>query len=294
MFSQYFGQYLLNKQLLTAEQLTDAMALERLVRVKLGVLAINAGMMTAQQVEEVHELQRTKDKRFGELAIEKGYLTFSQLEDLLQIQGSRHLSLSQAIIDRGYMDLAQLEIVLERYKEESSLSSEQLQAIQTVNFDEASRAFLDFSAAGGMGEVYHDYVSLILRNIVRFLGDEPMLFPNVSLVEKGDGWVFTQSITGEMDLFTGFIMNDAVLLAVARCYSQEDLTEVDELARDSVAEFLNLANGIFCINASDKGLNLNLEPQKLVRDGDFKQIKGYKVPIQMSAGKFDLIIGCKK
>ena len=178
MFNQHFGQYLLNQKIITAAQLIEVMDYERSVRVKLGVLAINAGLMTGAQVETVHHLQRLKDKRFGELAVEQGYLTYPQLEDLLQNQHSRHLGLSQVIIDKEYLTLEQLEGILISYKAESQLSEEQLQAIGVMNLDQAGVAVLDFSAAGSQEKVYHDYIGLLQRNIVRFLDVDPVLGKN--------------------------------------------------------------------------------------------------------------------
>jgi CheY-specific phosphatase CheX len=291
MFSQYFGQYLLNKGILTSEKLSDVLAYERSVHVKLGVLAISAGMMNAAQVEEVHELQRIKDKRFGEIAIERGYLTFAQLEDLLQQQGSRQLSLSQAIIDREYMTLAGLEAALESYKRDNSLSKEQLDAIKTVDFDRLVRAFLDFSEAGGLSEAYYDYVALILRSIMRFLNEVPVISRNIPLEGKVQGWTVVQDIIGEIDLATAIAAEDTALLEIARRYSQEDLKEIDELAKDSMAEFLNLANGIYCVNASDKGLELNLEPQSVASSPEFAHVKGSIVPIDLPFGKIKLVVG---
>ena len=75
MFSQYFGHFLLNRELITREQLTDALTFQQSVHVKFGVIAIDEGYMTPLQVEEVHEKQKQADKRFGEIAIELGYLT---------------------------------------------------------------------------------------------------------------------------------------------------------------------------------------------------------------------------
>ncbi|HOA79999.1 MAG TPA: chemotaxis protein CheX, partial [Defluviitaleaceae bacterium] len=65
MFTQYFGNYLLNKGYLTAEQLHDALEEIKDARLKLGVLSVNAGYMTAEQTEEVNEAQKKYDKRFG-------------------------------------------------------------------------------------------------------------------------------------------------------------------------------------------------------------------------------------
>ena len=84
MFSQYFGNYLLNRGIIKPEQLTDALEYQRSVHLKLGVIAVNAGYMTPAQVEEIHNMQKKVDKRFGELAIEKGYITGQQLKKCWQ------------------------------------------------------------------------------------------------------------------------------------------------------------------------------------------------------------------
>lgn len=295
LLNQYFGQYLFNKGIINAEQLTKAIGYERSVRLKLGVLAINAGILNAAQVETIHELQKSKDKRFGELSVELGYLTLAQLEELLEVQKRRYMSLSQAIIDLGYLSLADLEQALNDYKRESNFSQEQWQALNTIDFEQAARAFLDFSAAGGTGEIYYDYVALLLRNMVRFLNEEPVLEKNAA-IEKitVDNWLVGQDIVGEVELFTGLVMDDSAFLEVARRYSEEELPEIDELAIGSSAEFLNVVNGIFCVNASDQGVNLDLKPQTVEKRQTLSLHKGYRIPILLSWGKIELIIAERK
>lgn len=86
MFNQYFGNYLLEKNLIKPEELRMVLAQQQSVKVKLGVLAIDAGYMNAEQVDKIHKLQAAKDKRFGELAIEEGYLIENQVVELLNAQ----------------------------------------------------------------------------------------------------------------------------------------------------------------------------------------------------------------
>ena len=285
MFNQHFGQYLLNQQKITAKQLIEIMDYERSVRVKLGVLAMDAGLMTGAQVETIHHMQRIKDKRFGELAVEQGYMTYDQLEDLLQNQHSRHLGLSQVIIDKEYLTLEQLEAVLLSYKVDSQLSAEQLQAIDVLNLDQT-----DFKSAGSQEKVYHDYIGLLQRNIVRFLDADPAIGKNAPIDHTLSKWLVQQTITGEISLFTGLAMDDDTLLEIARHYSGEVLTEIDELAKDSAAEFLNMVNGIFCVNASNQGVELDLQLQTIVQNQLPTFKNGYRIPITLSFGKIDVIL----
>lgn len=289
MFNQHFGQYLLNQNKITTKQLIEVMDCERAIRVKLGVLAMDAGLMTGAQVETVHHLQRIKDKRFGELAVEQGYLTYVQLEDLLQNQNSRHLGLSQVIIDKEYLTLEQLEAVLISYKADSQLSAKQLQAIDVMNLDTGAM-LLDFTAAGSQEKVYHDYIGLLQRNILRFLDTDPVISKNEPIGHAVSSWLVQQTITGEINLFTGLAMDDATLLEIARHYSGEVLTEINELAKDSAAEFLNMVNGIFCVNASNQGMELDLQLQKIVQNQMPVFKGGYRIPVNLSFGKVDIIL----
>ena len=86
MFAQFFGGYLFNHKLCTAEDLTQAFEAKKHTRLRLGVLAINAGLMTAEQVEHVNITQQSVDKRFGDLAVELGYVTTLKSFSLSSLQ----------------------------------------------------------------------------------------------------------------------------------------------------------------------------------------------------------------
>lgn len=287
MFSQYFGQYLFNKGIISADQLCDLLICEQSARVKLGVLALNSALMTAAQIEEVHELQRTMDRRFGEIALSKGYLTRQQLDNLLSQQNSRHLGLNQAILDKNYLTLGQLEAALEQFKQDTQLSQEQLQALQSADFDQIVPLFLDFPQ-DETGRLYYEYVTLLLKNIVRFLNDQPLLSRPLPLIKQTEGWIISQQALGDRTLSTALVLNDSSLIDLATRFSQEKLTQVDELAKDSVSEFLNLHNGIFLINLSDRGLELDLKPQTAQPYSD--SVSGYRIPITLTFGPIELVL----
>lgn len=291
MFSQYFGQYLLNKGLLSPEQMSDVLAYERSVRAKFGVLAIDAGIMTAAQVEEVHQMQRRMDKKFGEIAIAQGYLTLDQLEELLESQTNRHLSLSQAIVDRKYLTLGQLEAALEGYKQENKLTEKQLNALRDSDFESIVRTFLDFSMAGPHEDMLYAYVALLMRNMQRFLDEEPIINTSAG---KTSGWMVYQSLIGEISLFTGLVIPEDLLLKLARRYSGEELDTVDDLAQDCIGEFLNETNGLFTVNMSERGLELDLKPQQIQQVDVVPLRDGYFVPLCISGTQLDLHLAVVK
>ena len=54
MFSQFFGQYLLDNQKITAEQFSSCMKYIKDNRVKLGLIAENEGLLTRNQANELN------------------------------------------------------------------------------------------------------------------------------------------------------------------------------------------------------------------------------------------------
>lgn len=261
MFSQYFGHYLLNRNLITHEQLIDALEYQKSVHVKLGVIAVDKGLMNSSQVDEVHEKQKQVDKRFGEIAIDLGYLTEEQVDELLSHQKQGYLYLAQALVDRGYMTMEQFSSALNDYKKENSLSDEQFEAIQSGNVETIIEYLLSKNPEAR--EKFGNYVSLFTKNLIRFIDDQIYLeINNQNKVDDGN-WLIYQRIDGDAPLFTGINANDNALLFIASKYAEEKLTVVDELAKDAVCEFLNLHNGIHLVNMSNNGIELSMNPQEI-------------------------------
>lgn len=285
MFSQIFAQYLLNKELLTSVQVQEALESRHVVQVKLGILAMNQGFLTAAQVEEIHSLQYRIDKRFGEIALDEGYLSEKQLMTLLETQESDHLNLGQTLVDKNLMSLEQLESVLADYRQESNLN----QQLDILLLKERIRTQLHLPPEDEHIELYYDYISLFLRAMVRFLDTSPL---PVSAVHEGDQnrWYVSQSMTGDVTLHSSFAAEDSVLLELARRYSGEQICEMNELAIDSIGEFLNVTNGLFCINLSNMGLDLDLHPQRVTRGAAFGGKSTYGVVINTGFGRIDLVM----
>lgn len=257
MLSQYFAQYLLNNNFLTPKQVCEVLEEENEHRVKLGIIAIDQGLMTAKEVESVNELQVRFDQRFGEVAVSEGFLTDTQVCELLNMQENSNLNFGQTLIDKNLMTLGQLESALAEYKGNNKLAINiALNKIEItkINFDEIEE----------VKEIYSEYVDLFLRVLVRFMDSAGVIVPSEQPLEEAakGRWLVSQRMTGDVAITTGVLIAEPVLLEMARRYSKEDLTEVDELAVDSIAEFMNVTNGLFIVNLSTRHLDLDLEPQK--------------------------------
>ena len=119
MHTQFFGNFLLNKEIISPEQLIDLLKIHSTAHKKLGTLAIHSGYMSASEVEDVFITQTHYDKLFGELAIEMGYLTKEQVDELLTLQLPDYMLLGQTLIEQGVITHVELENLIKDCKEQN-------------------------------------------------------------------------------------------------------------------------------------------------------------------------------
>jgi len=287
MFSQYFGQYLLKKEYLTSEQLKTALEYQQSVRLKLGVLAVNAGYMNSQQAKIVHEMQSKFDKRFGELAVESGYLKEEQVEELLSSQSFGYLLLAQALIDKNYISLEKFEESIHEYKKEYNVSESQFLALQSDDVDEIINVYINVEDDKFGLEIKH-YISLFMRNIIRFIDSEIYTNEIIKVEEYQTKCAVTQKIKNSINLHTYINAEENVFVKLASRFAEEEISSVDEMAKDSVGEFLNLNNGLYLVGMSNMGIELDMESQLVV----FEKLipSSYVLPIELPFGKIELIL----
>jgi hypothetical protein len=289
MFNQYFGNYLLEKNILKPEELRPALEEQKSVRVKLGVLAIDSGYMNAAQVEAIHKLQASRDRKFGELAIEEGYLTGAQLDELLNMQKKSNILLGQVLIELGFFTFEKYEEVLLQYRQDSKLTSDEIQALKNNDVKKISDIFLK-TLSGEHDRIAHEYFELFIRNLVRFIDDEIRLEEAAERESYSFRYLVTQKLEGEYGFFSGFAASDSVMARFASIYAEEDLDVVNDLAEDSVKEFLNCHNGLFLSHMAHKGIELELLPAEVLKDGSMKPGgKLYVIPCNLNFGRIDFI-----
>lgn len=287
MFTQYFGQYLLNKGYLTLEQLHEGLELQKDTRLKLGVLAVNAGYMSADEADKVNEKQKLQDKKFGELAVDLGYLKAGQVDELLSSQKFGHLLLGQALVDKEYMTLQEFEKAIKEYKNDYSISDTKFEAIQNDDVDEIVNTFLKFDGSKNE-KVLKEYLALYTRNLIRFIDTEAIISEVVKLDEYEGKYTAKQNIKGEINLDTFIEAEEKSFIKFASKYAEEELFSVDDMTEASVGEFLNLHNGIFLVNMSNTGVELEMTPQEVYPNIKIQDV--FKVSVDLSFGKISLLV----
>ena len=286
MFSQFFGNYLVENQKITAEQLSSCMDYIRANRVKLGLIAENEGLLTRSQANELNQLQMQTDKRFGDLAVEKGYLTDADVSYLLGRQGNPYLIFVQALEENNYLSRQEIEEELEKFKNSNNFSDEILEAIQNGDIEHMLPAFIDTEH-----EKYIPLIGLTLRNIVRFVSSY-IRVEHATLADSFSAkYLAYQYTTGDYEGFLGFTSDGDGILAVAEGYAKEQFGTVNEDALDAVCEFTNCVNGLYATELSYSGTSIDMLPPEFLFDTTIKGDGNFlTMPLYVDGQKVNLVV----
>lgn len=260
MYAQFFGNYLLSKNVVTSEQLIQAMHKKSSTQIRLGTLAIHAGYMTASEVDRVIIMQTHQDKRFGEIAISEGYLTEVQVAELLKQQKPDFLLLGQALVEDGIINNEQLQNLIIDYQSENELEAFDYSA---ETLDAIDRMVENFFVLAERPLTQHEvsFFRLLLSNLVRFIGDDFTFVPPSLCKEYPANYCVYQKVVGDFSVCPYLDMTEETSIKFASRYVGEEFTEFDEYVQASLEDFLNLHNGLFLVNMSnDFSIELGLEP----------------------------------
>lgn len=116
MATQFFGQFLLTRSLISRTQLLDAVEYQERQNLRLGDYAVKKGFITPVDAARIHAAQTTRDVQFGEAAVELGFLKPDQLKDLLRSQQAEHLYLGDCLTRLGFMSAEAVQKSLDEYR----------------------------------------------------------------------------------------------------------------------------------------------------------------------------------
>ena len=85
-------------------------------------------------------------------------------------------------------------------------------------------------------------------------------------------------------------MNGDVMLAMAKRFSGEVLTDVDEMAIDCIEEFCNVLNGLYIVNMSGKSQDMDLDMPQTVENGEPGGDSVFQLRVETEFGGFVLYL----
>lgn len=285
MVSSIVGNYLIEKGLLTGEQLRDILNEQQKVRVKLGLIAVAEGLMTQEEADRVNQLQAVMDKRFGDIAVEKGYLTEGQVSSLLKKQGNAYLAFAQAMENQQLMTIEQLEQILLDYRCENNFTASDMDALKSDDVDSILPLFLPVDS-----EEYYGIAGTAVRTLMRLV-DTELYLSRASITQKTeDENGALQKVEGEKGFVSALGGKGNALRFTASVFGQEEFASVDEDALDAIGELLNCINGLYVSECKD-GSSLELMPPSF-KTGiqGFESRKMLVLPIHIKNDCIDLMI----
>lgn len=291
MFTQLLANYLLTKKMVRPKDIQDALEYKQEAYMKLGVIAVNEGFMTEEQVQSVHKMQSKVDKKFGELAVEMNFLNNEGLEKLLSAQKHDYLLLGHDLINKGIISHAQFEEIINDYKIDHNLTDRQMELLKNNDIDEIVNIFCKLENLKHEN-LFKEYISLFLRNSIRLLDSEISIdYGGITKnTNKKYNWFVCQNIKGKYNFFTCFATNNNIF-KTDNANSNQYVNAINNFSKASIEEFLNLQNGLFLVNMSNAGTELDMMPQTCYSSASIKDINPVViVPVKIFLGKFDLII----
>lgn len=255
MVEYILGNYLVETGRITNEQLTETLAKQDSVRVKLGLIAVAEGMMTLAQTEEVNRLQAIMDKRFGDIAVSKGYLTDDQIGKLLKKQGDAYMTFIQTLVDSGLLTMIEVDNLMESFRMAKGFSNSEMDALKSDQVDRIIPLYIPEA-----GKKFTEIITIAVRTLIRLL-DRNIYVGTAQMVHAfpAEGQV-SQSLLGEEGMISCLSELDGALLKLARVFGQEDFEELDMDALDAAGETLNCINGLYASAESRSGKFLELTP----------------------------------
>ncbi|MGD9857876.1 MAG: hypothetical protein AB7U20_23275 [Planctomycetaceae bacterium] len=121
----WLASRLFQKQVITADQLAEAVESQLSRRTSLGSLAASLGLLTIDQIADVSSAQAEEpDRPFGELAVEMEYLSREQLALLAFEQAEQAPSLGDILVEMGAITPDELRRELREARIVANLSEE--------------------------------------------------------------------------------------------------------------------------------------------------------------------------
>ncbi len=286
MFSQLFGRYLVEKEIITETEYQSAIERQLSVRVKLGTIAISEGLLTESEVESINQLQMQLDKRFGDIAVEKGLLTASEVDELLHKQGNPYLQFIEALTECTGLTASVLEKTLSVFQKEKGFSDRDMEALKSDELDSLIPIFA-FSAKHHVSDI----AGLVVRNINRFVTRD-FYIEKIKHVNSLDYcYLAGQKTVGKDTYYIALAEENegGAFPIIASNFSGEDHSCTDSDAFDAVCEFINVNSGLYATELSKKEIDLEMEPAFAYKnqtiEGDF-----YVLPIYLENRKLNLVL----
>lgn len=275
MAIKFFGQFLVERNIVTRDALLKAIEMQERTNLKLGEMAVSVGYITQSDIELAHNAQMSKDMKLGDLLVEMGLLTLNQLNDVITRQKNTHLYIGEALVQVGALTTEGLQQYLQEFKADQS---------QYVSEG------IELPCGIANSRIWEMAADLTYKMITRVL-DLQFRPGKGELVTTIDSnfMLAAMDLAGDMDARYLISVSEGLQKNIAKAILREESVDSEpaEVLEDTVMEFVNVVCGNIAAKASQMGVILNINPPVTIRP----PAAGLPVPTGHTALCFPIHIG---
>jgi len=248
MAVKFFGQYLLEKNIIKREDLLAALDFQKSKNMDFGECALAKGYIKDKDLANLTSAQKQVDMKFGEVAIKLNIMTPEQVEDVLTMQKNNHIFFGEALVEQGVITPAVLESELSLFKQDQSKY-----IIGDIKTPDGTK---NPDAVKGMVDMTIKMFQRIARLQVK--ADDGYITDS----EPADIFVLASiSLHGSLKYEYALSLPREVSALIASAIIGEDIdNSATEMIKDGVKEFCNIVCGNIISKLSISGIEMDLSP----------------------------------
>lgn len=286
MLKRLFGNYLVEKQLLTQEKLDSLLPVQKNFKAEVETISVVNKVLTASAVQELLGQIDKSNEHFGEAAIEAGYLTDEKLDQLLTYQSNDFMKFLQELLDGNLVGIAQVNQLLDDFQQAGGYSDAQLSALVHDDLEQCVNIFVPLKS-----DLLKDFVLTLVQTIRRLIDCDMYLDKAYTANSLQLDKYACQGIIGDIHLKVYISAPDNGLLAIANYFTGDTYEDVNEDALDNVGEFINCINGLFATNMSYDDVSVDMNAPEYSLEGPYiSNEKMYIIPIHANGRSFMAVL----
>jgi CheY-specific phosphatase CheX len=281
MSIKFFGQFLLEKNVITPEQLLEAVKYQEAHNLRFGDYAQTKGYITKEDIVTILREQKRIDMQFGEIAVKLNILTPAQVEEILTLQRNDHVLIGQALVRKGFLTEETLdrELVLFK-KEQSQYAPGEVVVPPGLDNPDIVRDVVDLTQ-----KMLRRLSNLTVKAEHGSVGNDEPRRNDVTIVVRFSGslaydYVFSASRAVSELITSGVIGEDSS-------------GESQEVIVDGVKEFCNIVCGNIIAKMAQKGktVSISAPEEVVVSGGGYHIVKGRKaISFTLSSASGDMTL----
>lgn len=248
MAVKFFGQFLVEKGVVSRNDLLQAIELQERKNLKLGEIALELGYVGRADIDRAHHAQLSRDMKLGDLLVEMGCLTLPQLNEVVTRQKNNHLYIGEALVAVNAITADQLREQLEVFR-----------------LDQAPYATDRIELPAGIPDsaIWEMTADLTCKMIRRML-DLPFRAEACrTATSLGNNFMMAAiDMSGDVEARYLLSVSEEVQKAIARAVLREESVDNEpvEVLEDAVMEFVNVVCGNVASKASQMGTIIDINP----------------------------------